>query len=193
MLIKTFKDSIGIENTGNFNSRDLSLTNTLFPIPQTDFRQSLEAFPNNGANLGFDPRESLFTNPLDSPTSPQDNRSAPIGQRDPNLEKTVFDISQNASDVINETFTSTQANITSSRTLTIDEALDAAEVFLGPGYTEIGRGRGVYRSADGRRQFRIDDGSIGGKHPPNVPHAHFEIIPPGGGKPTINNHVPIVP
>lgn len=84
-----------------------------------------------------------------------------------------------------------KGNITSAHTLTAAEALTAGEKFLGPGYTEIGKpGSGVFRSADGLRQFRIDSNSIAGNHPPNVPHVHFETYPPGGNKPITNNHVP---
>jgi YD repeat-containing protein len=94
-------------------------------------------------------------------------------------------------DVIAETLTSSQRNLTSSRTLTADEALEAGERFLGPAYREIGKpGSGVFRSADDLRQFRIDSGSISGAHPPDVPHVHLEVFKPSARKPSVNNHIP---
>jgi len=92
-------------------------------------------------------------------------------------------------DVIEETLKGT-GNITSKNTLGADEALEAGEKFLGPGYKEIGNG--VFRSADGTRQFRIDNNSLAGNHPPGVPHVHFETYAPGARKPTTNNHVPFI-
>lgn len=92
--------------------------------------------------------------------------------------------------VINETI-SGKKNFTSSTTLTTNEALNAGLKFLGPNYTEIGKpGSGVYHSADGTREFRIDSGSIGGAHPPGVPHVHFGVKNPETGKYISNNHVP---
>jgi filamentous hemagglutinin len=45
-------------------------------------------------------------------------------------------------------------------TLTTDEALSAGQKYLGPEYREIGKpGSGVFHSADGTREFRIDSGS----------------------------------
>ncbi len=99
---------------------------------------------------------------------------------------------QKIDSVIEET-NNGRGNITSGHTLTAAEALVAGEKFLGPGYTEIGKpGSGVFRSADGLRQFRMDTNSLAGAHSPNVPHVHFEIYPPGGNKPITNNHVPFV-
>jgi hypothetical protein len=107
--------------------------------------------------------------------------------------KPYLEISQSGSDVIAETYSGT-GNITSSHTLTVDEALEAGEDFVGPGYTQIGLpDSGVFRSADGLRQFRMDNGSIQGRHSPHVPHVHFEILAPGGRSSSVNNHVPIVP
>lgn len=86
-----------------------------------------------------------------------------------------------------------RGSFTSSTTLSVDEALTAAEKYLGPGYTEIGKpGSGVFRSADGLRQFRMDANSIAGAHAPGVPHVHFENYAPGARFPTSNNHVPII-
>lgn len=60
------------------------------------------------------------------------------------------------------------------------------------GYRELGKGRGVFRSADGLRQFRMDPDSMQGNHWPDIPHVHFEIFEPGGKKAVVNNHVPLV-
>ncbi|MFJ5848648.1 hypothetical protein [Streptomyces sp. NPDC092903] len=77
--------------------------------------------------------------------------------------------------------------------MTADEALDAAHRFLGDGYVEKGVNRGVFRSEDGLRQFRMDPDSIQGKHWPDVPHVHFEIFPESGAKKAaVNNHVPLI-
>lgn len=74
-----------------------------------------------------------------------------------------------------------------------NEALEAGEKFVGPGYKEIGKpGSGVFRSSDGTRQFRRDNGSLSGSHPPNKPHVHLETYKPGANKPTVNNHIPYV-
>ncbi|MCC8479894.1 hypothetical protein LMJ41_18655 [Streptomyces globisporus] len=48
----------------------------------------------------------------------------------------------------------------SEHPVTADEALDAAHEFLGDDYVEKGVNRGVFRSADGLRQFRMDPDSI---------------------------------
>ncbi len=93
--------------------------------------------------------------------------------------------------VIDET-NSRKGNITSRHTLSSDEALDAGIKFLGSDYREIGKpGSGVYRNAEGTRQFRIDNNSLEGNHSPNVPHVHLEKINPSKNKPTTNNHIPI--
>lgn len=84
-----------------------------------------------------------------------------------------------------------KGNITSTHTLTADELLKAGEDFLGQGYNEIGKaGSGVFRSADGTRQFRIDGNSLSGNHAPGVPHGHLETYAPGASKPSANNHIP---
>jgi len=92
--------------------------------------------------------------------------------------------------IINETL-SGKKNFTSSTILTSDEALAAGLKFLGTGYKEIGKsGSGVYHSADGTKEFRIDSGSISGAHLPGVPHVHFGMKNPETGKYISNNHVP---
>lgn len=100
--------------------------------------------------------------------------------------------SQRVDQVINETL-SGKKNFTSSMTLTTDEALSAGQKYLGPGYKEIGKpGSGVFHSADGTKEFRIDSGSISGAHAPEVPHVHFGVKDPVTGIYISNNHVPYV-
>ena len=95
-------------------------------------------------------------------------------------------------DVIQETL-SGKGNITSKHTLNSDEALDAGLKHLGQGYKEIGKsGSGVFRSADGTKQFRIDSNSLDGNHAPNVSHFHLETFKQGARKPTTNNHITLV-
>jgi len=97
---------------------------------------------------------------------------------------------QRVGQVINETL-SGKKNFTSSMTLTTDEALSAGQKYLGPEYREIGKpGSGVFHSADGTKEFRIDSGSISGAHAPGVPHVHFGVKDPVTGKYISNNHVP---
>ncbi|GGO43908.1 hypothetical protein GCM10012287_08200 [Streptomyces daqingensis] len=69
-----------------------------------------------------------------------------------------------------------KGSIVSKYPMTSDEAMTAGKDFLGEGYRELGQNRGVFRSADGLRQFRMDQGSIAGNHWPDVPHVHFEIF-----------------
>ncbi|BFI71080.1 hypothetical protein okayama9524_25920 [Yersinia pseudotuberculosis] len=113
---------------------------------------------------------------------------------DPLTKKDIVYLSENPNGkidtVINETL-SGKKNFTSSTTLTSDEALAAGLKFLGTGYKEIGKsGSGVYHSADGTKEFRIDSGSIDGAHAPGVPHVHFGVKNPETGKYISNNHVP---
>jgi hypothetical protein len=96
--------------------------------------------------------------------------------------------------VIDDVIQETQAaagNLTSRHTLSADEALEAGQRWLGRGYREIGEpNSGVFRSADGARQFRIDNGSIQGAHPPGVAHVHLERVAPDGRTIIANNHIP---
>ena len=51
-----------------------------------------------------------------------------------------------------------KGNLLSNFKLTAGEALQVGETWIGPGYKEIGKpGQGIFRSADGKRQFRMDD------------------------------------
>jgi hypothetical protein len=95
-----------------------------------------------------------------------------------------------ADGVIAETL-SGKGNFTSGSTLSANELLTAGGKFVGPGYSEIGKqGSGVFRSADGTRQFRIDNNSLTGSHAPGVPHGHLEVYKQGASKPSANNHIP---
>lgn len=100
----------------------------------------------------------------------------------------------NIDDVLQET-ARRSGNFTSANKLSQTDALDAGMRFLGPGYREIGKpGSGVFRSSDGLRQFRIDDGSLAGTHAPGVQHVHFEVYATSGSRlPIVNNHVPVIP
>ncbi|WP_181763963.1 putative T7SS-secreted protein [Streptomyces albidus (ex Kaewkla and Franco 2022)] len=92
---------------------------------------------------------------------------------------------------IDETRTG-KGSIVSKHPMTSDEALAAGKDFLGDGYKELGTNRGVFRSADGLRQFRMDQDSLDGNHWPHVPHVHFEIFENAGDKKArVNNHVPL--
>ena len=109
------------------------------------------------------------------------------------LSEAVDDVTSRVDLVINETLSANKRNITSQHTLTADEALQAGQQFLGGYYTEIGKlGSGVFRSADGARQFRMDSGSLSGSHAPNKPHVHLEMYKPDSTKPIVNNHIPFV-
>ncbi|WP_420207790.1 RHS repeat domain-containing protein [Candidatus Electronema sp. JC] len=100
-----------------------------------------------------------------------------------------IDKADNVDNVIKETFSLKKPDL-SKYTVTSDEALDAGEKFLGAGYKEIGKpGSGVFLSADGTRQFRIDENSLTGKHSPGAPHFHLELKKQGSNKPYANNHI----
>jgi hypothetical protein len=92
--------------------------------------------------------------------------------------------------VIRETLERT-GNFESDIQLTEDEAVEAIIRFVGDGYRELGiPGSGVYRSADGLRQGRMDDGSLLGRHRPREPHVHLEIFEhPSDPEPRANNHI----
>ncbi|WP_306173030.1 DUF637 domain-containing protein [Pseudomonas gingeri] len=99
---------------------------------------------------------------------------------------------QKVDDVINETLLG-KKNFKSALILTADEVLLAAQKYLGSEYKEIGKpGSGVFHSADGIREFRIDSGSLAGAHDPGIPHVHFGVKDPATGKYVANNHVPYI-
>jgi hypothetical protein len=96
--------------------------------------------------------------------------------------------------VIEETATGA-GNFTSGQRLGPDEALDAGAAWVGEGYAEVGpSGSGVFRSADGRRQFRMTDADLDGAHGAIGSHVHLERLDPErSGKMAIeaNNHIPL--
>lgn len=67
----------------------------------------------------------------------------------------------------------------------VGEVLSGALKWLGNGYKEIKRG--VFRSADGSRQFRMKAGDLA--DPKQGPHVHFEAVGPDGRKIVENSHV----
>ncbi|WP_327316922.1 polymorphic toxin-type HINT domain-containing protein [Streptomyces sp. NBC_01235] len=83
-----------------------------------------------------------------------------------------------------------KASLVSEHTITMEDAMATARDFLGEGMRDVAKGRGIFRSADNRRGFRIDPESIAGGHWPHIPHVHFEIFD-DIGKPLANNHVPL--
>jgi hypothetical protein len=81
-------------------------------------------------------------------------------------------------------------NVT-TKARTAERALILAERWLGKGYREIGQpGSGVFRSADGLRQFRMTVSDITGAHGNIGPHFNFEVLN-SSGKVLKNYHVPI--
>ena len=70
---------------------------------------------------------------------------------------------------------------------TAEQALRQAQQRLGPGYSEIAPG--VYRSADGLRQFRMTTSDL--TDAKQGAHVHFEDIAPNGRTIKENSHVQI--
>lgn len=68
-------------------------------------------------------------------------------------------------------------------TLRGEDVLSAGERWLGEGYREIAPG--VYRSADGTRQFRMTPADLGDSQP----HVHFEYIRPDGRTENAHGHL----
>ena len=59
--------------------------------------------------------------------------------------------------------------------LNTNKALELAERYLGPNYKNAGKGRFI--SSDGRRQVRMSDSDVLGKHG-GGPHMNFEVLQP---------------
>ena len=72
---------------------------------------------------------------------------------------------------------------------TAEKALGNAEKWLGKGYKEVASG--VFRSADGRRQFRMTDSDL--LDLKQGPHVHFESIAEDGRTIIENSHVLLEP
>lgn len=83
-----------------------------------------------------------------------------------------------------------KSSLVSVHTITMEGAMATGSEFLGEGMRDMAKGRGIFRSADNRRGFRIDPASLAGGHWPDVPHVHFEIFDEAG-KALANNHVPL--
>ena len=97
---------------------------------------------------------------------------------------------QKIQSVIDETLNTNSHSFTSRHILTEDEAMEAGIKWLGNGYKQVGPpDRGVFRSADGLRQFRIDNNSLLGNHNPYKPHVHMEIVAPDGRTFISKNHI----
>jgi RHS repeat-associated protein len=78
-----------------------------------------------------------------------------------------------------------------SKPRTIDKALELAIKWLRSGYKEVGQpGCGVFRSADGLRQFRMVTADIMGRHGKIGPHVHLEKLN-SAGEVIKNIHTPI--
>jgi len=100
-------------------------------------------------------------------------------------------------DVIKESLDAAKAsvgNITSKYIVTADEALSIGDKLLGQGYKEVGKvGSGVFEKQVGELtyRFRIDNNSLMGKHAPNTPHIHVEILDKYRNI-LVNNHIPFI-
>jgi hypothetical protein len=81
-------------------------------------------------------------------------------------------------------------NIGSHSVIDAGKALGAGQKWLGAGYKEIAPG--VFRSADGLRQFRMTNADILGSHGKIGSHVHFEALN-DAGKVIENLHLPVTP
>ena len=79
-------------------------------------------------------------------------------------------------------------NVT-SRGRTIDEVLTTGQRFVGGDAQEVALG--VFRSADGTRQFRMTDADITGSQGKIGPHVHFEKFDPVTCEKIKNIHMPL--
>jgi hypothetical protein len=92
--------------------------------------------------------------------------------------------------IIDETSNSKIESFTSNYKVTENEALELGLKWLGEDYKQVGPSdRGVFRSADGTKQFRIDNNSLLGNHAPNKPHIHIETVSPDGRSFVSKNHI----
>jgi len=80
-----------------------------------------------------------------------------------------------------------------SKARTADQTLKLGERWVGKGYKEMGnKGSGVFRSADGTKQFRMTNSDITGAHGKIGPHTNFERIDNATGEVIKNYHVPLL-
>lgn len=82
--------------------------------------------------------------------------------------------------VKDSTSEATNVGLKNGSNLKTNDALDAAEDFLGKGYKDAGNGRFI--SADGTKVVRMGDNDILGKHG-GGPHMNFETMAPNPAKP----------
>ena len=82
--------------------------------------------------------------------------------------------------VKDSTSESTNVGLKNGSKLKTNDALDAAEDFLGKGYKDAGNGRFI--STDGTKVVRMGDNDILGKHG-GGPHMNFETMAPNPAKP----------
>lgn len=81
-------------------------------------------------------------------------------------------------------------NIGSHSAMDAGKALGAGQKWLGAGYKEIAPG--VFRSADGLRQFRMTKADVLGRHGSIGSHVHFEALN-DAGRVIENLHLPVRP
>jgi len=102
-------------------------------------------------------------------------RSAARTAKQPSKSKTIWKIGKNLHDGMK---------------ILVDDALDTAEIFLGPGYKDMGRGR--FLSADGTRQVRMTNADLTSiNNHAGAPHINFEYLipnPRNPGKMIPNKH-----
>lgn len=82
--------------------------------------------------------------------------------------------------VKDSTAEATNVGLKNGSKLKTNDALDAAEDFLGKGYKDAGNGRFI--SADGTKVVRMGDNNILGKYG-GEPHMNFETLAPNPAKP----------
>ncbi|MEV8478754.1 putative T7SS-secreted protein [Streptomyces sp. NPDC051173] len=149
--------------------------------------------PESGLHYNFhryyDPETGRYTSPDPLGLAPAPNPATYV--TNPHMWVDPLGLMSCEPAAISETRGS-KGSIISAHPMSADEALKAGIDFLGDGYKELGMNRGVFRSADGLRQFRMDQDSLAGGHWPHVPHVHMEIFEnPGDKKSMVNNHVPL--
>jgi hypothetical protein len=114
----------------------------------------------------------------------------PVGGQAATAAKLGMKAADRAFDTSRAAKNAPQAVNATGRARTVDQALTSAERHLGPGYREIAPG--VFRSADGTRQFRMTTSDLTGRGMRGQPHVHFERIDPNTGKSLRNLHVPLI-
>ncbi|AJQ28765.1 hypothetical protein [Pelosinus fermentans] len=133
------------------------------------------------------------TRPRVIPEVELQNSTNPFGLSKPNTAVRLSGVD----DVISESLAGAKngaGNITSNFRVNTDEALALGDKLLGQGYKEVGKaGSGVFEKQVGSQtyRFRIDENSLLGKHAPNEPHVHVEILDENRNI-LVNNHIPLI-